>query len=198
MPRLLILYGSTHGQTAKIAEFLGHECQALGTPADVVRAGPDAPSPAGYAGVIVAASIHAGGYQRPVMRWVRTHASTLQGMRTAFLSVCLGVLEKEPKVAADLQRIKNEFAERTGWEPPIARFVAGALPWSRYNWLVKLVMRRIVARAGGDTDTSRDYEYTDWAELRSFLRSFVVSCGAQAVPLGVAEATRELRGVTVG
>jgi menaquinone-dependent protoporphyrinogen IX oxidase len=29
-------------------------------------------------------------------------------------------------------------------------------------------MGRIVARAGGDTDTSRDYEYTDWAALRAF------------------------------
>ena len=27
-------------------------------------------------------------------------------------------------------------------------------------------MKRIVRRAGGDTDTSRDYGYHDWADLR--------------------------------
>ena len=198
MPRLLIVYGTTHGQTAKIASFLGKECRALGAEADVVLAGPGSPGPEGYAGVIVAASVHAGGYQRPVMRWVRTHAQALHTLPTAFLSVCLGVLEKSDQTSADLQRIKNEFVRWTGWEPKIVRFVAGALPWSKYNWLVRMVMRRIVARAGGDTDTSRDYEYTDWADLRGFLRGLVVSCGAQAVPLGVAEARGELRGVAVG
>jgi menaquinone-dependent protoporphyrinogen oxidase len=34
-------------------------------------------------------------------------------------------------------------------------------------------MVRIVRKAGGDTDTSRDYEYTDWEELRGFARDFV-------------------------
>jgi menaquinone-dependent protoporphyrinogen oxidase len=33
-------------------------------------------------------------------------------------------------------------------------------------------MRRIVAKAGGDTDTSRDYEYTDWNQVRGFARDF--------------------------
>ena len=33
-------------------------------------------------------------------------------------------------------------------------------------------MRRIVARAHGDTDTSRDYEYTDWDDLRLFAQTF--------------------------
>ena len=27
------------------------------------------------------------------------------------------------------------------------------------------MMKRIVAKAGGDTDTSKDYVYTDWADL---------------------------------
>jgi menaquinone-dependent protoporphyrinogen oxidase len=29
-----------------------------------------------------------------------------------------------------------------------------------------------VASAGGDTDTSRDYEYTDWKDLREFTARF--------------------------
>ena len=33
-------------------------------------------------------------------------------------------------------------------------------------------MRRIVAKAGGDTDTTRDYEYTDWDDLWAFARAF--------------------------
>ncbi len=33
-------------------------------------------------------------------------------------------------------------------------------------------MRRIVASAGGDTDVSRDYCYTDWADVRGFAEEF--------------------------
>ena len=33
-------------------------------------------------------------------------------------------------------------------------------------------MKRIAAKAGGDTDTSRDYEYTDWADLQRFADRF--------------------------
>ena len=34
------------------------------------------------------------------------------------------------------------------------------------------MMRMIVGFAGGDTDTSRDYEYTDWKDLGAFVDAF--------------------------
>jgi len=33
-------------------------------------------------------------------------------------------------------------------------------------------MKRVVAKVAGDTDTTRDYEYTDWDDLRAFAREF--------------------------
>ncbi len=33
-------------------------------------------------------------------------------------------------------------------------------------------MRRIARKAGGDTDTSKDYEYTDWNDVRGFADRF--------------------------
>lgn len=33
-------------------------------------------------------------------------------------------------------------------------------------------MKRIAAKAGGETDTSHDYDYTDWADLRAFTHDF--------------------------
>jgi menaquinone-dependent protoporphyrinogen oxidase len=33
-------------------------------------------------------------------------------------------------------------------------------------------MKRIASASGGDTDTSRDYEYTDWKDLRDFVDRF--------------------------
>ena len=167
MPRILVVYGTTDGQTAKIAHAIGDTLRTHGTDADVVDAGTAVPGPEDYAAVVVAASVHAGGYQRSVRRWVRTHAQTLNAKPTAFVSVCLGVLQKEPEVQQELSAILDRFLTVSGWRPTVTKSVAGALPYTRYNLIKRLVMKRIVRKAGGDTDTSRDYEYTDWNDLRA-------------------------------
>ena len=173
MLNILVLYGTTDGQTAKIGRYLGDALRAEGVSAEVRDARTAAPAPAGYDAVIVAASVHAGGYQRSVRRWARQHAHILNEKPTAFLSVCLGVLQREPKVQQELAAILSRFFTATGWRATITKSVAGALPYSRYNWVKRWAMVRIVRKAGGDTDTSRDYEYTDWADLRGFARDFL-------------------------
>jgi menaquinone-dependent protoporphyrinogen oxidase len=172
MPRLLILYGSTDGQTAKIARFLADRLGTSGVSIDTVEAGTAPADPRDYAGVIVAASVHAGGHQRAVVRWVREHSAGLKGKPSAFLSVCLGVLQKDEEVQRDLEAIKARFVTLTEWEPPIYKPVAGALSYTRYGWLKRVLMRRMARKAGGATDVSRDHEYTDWADLRRFADAF--------------------------
>lgn len=125
-----------------------------------------------YDGAVVAASIHIGGYQRAVKRWVRAHADGLSRMPSAFVSVCLGILEPRQAARQEVERILQRFLDRGGWRPLMTKTVAGAVRYTRYNWLKKLVMKWIVAKAGGGTDTTRDYEYTDWDDLRAFAREF--------------------------
>ena len=174
MPRVLIVYGTTDGQTRKIAATLSGIFEHLGVHADVHHAKgiSAAIRPEDFDGVIVAASVHVGGYQRSVRRWVRAHAAALNRTPGAFLSVCLGVLEPAPGVQREVRAIAQRFLDGAGWLPTITKPVAGALPYTRYNVLTRWVMRRIVANGGGDTDTSRDYEYTDWDDLRTFARQF--------------------------
>jgi menaquinone-dependent protoporphyrinogen oxidase len=96
----------------------------------------------------------------------------LNAMPTAFISVCLGVLQHEPKVDRELQTIVAAFLRSTSWQPLETKVVAGALKYTRYNFVERWLMKRIVRKAGGDTDTSRDYEYTDWADLQLFADRF--------------------------
>jgi menaquinone-dependent protoporphyrinogen oxidase len=174
MSRILILYGTTDGHTAKIATRLGETFRALGCGVSVAHAGRVSTDawPERYDGIIVAASIHIGSYQRPVRRWVQAHAEQLSRMPSAFLSVCLAVLEKRPEVHQEVQDIILRFLRRTSWRPTVVKPVAGALPYTRYGWLKKRMMRRMVAKVSGDTDTTRDYEYTDWHDLDVFAREF--------------------------
>ena len=180
MTRILVFYGSTEGQTAKIAEVLAAQMRARGTEVDLVDAAAHCPAPDDYAAIVVAASVHAGGYQRKVGRWVRTHAAALHNRPTAFVSVCLGVLEHDPTVDRELKAIIDRFLAATGWQPDVMKIVAGALPYTKYNWFTRLVMKRIVRKAGGDVDTSRDYEYTDWDEVRRFAGEVVTMAEGRA------------------
>ena len=172
MPRILVVYGTTEGHTAKVAGAIAEALHRVGAVVDVTAGGEVAPAPDGYDAVIVAASVHAGRYQRSVEQWVRVHAAALSRQPAAFVSVCLGVLQKDPKVRQDLQAILDRFVATTGWRPTVAKFVAGALPYTRYGWIKRLVMKRIAAKAGGDTDTHHDFEYTDWNDLSHFAADF--------------------------
>lgn len=176
MLRVLIVFGTTDGHTARVATALAEECRRLGADVELVDAaairGPG-PYPDPFDRVIVAASIHIGGFQRPVRRWVHSHVESLQGKRTMFVSVCLAVLQKDPAVRQDLDRIVARFRAQTGWTPGEVVFVPGMLAYTRYGWLRRFVMRWIAGRVGGSTDTTRDHDYTDWAALRDQARRFL-------------------------
>lgn len=171
--RVLVLFGTGTGQTQKIAQALAKTLRSAELTVDVVNAAerPDL-NPDLYGGVIVAAPVRAGGYPKPVRRWVKARANALRDKPTAFVSVCLGVLEKNPRTDAELARIRQGFFTETGWEPTVTKVVAGALMYRQYNWFLRRIMKRIVARAHGDTDTSRNYEYTDWNDLEAFGREY--------------------------
>lgn len=185
MTHILIVYGTTDGHTRKIAQVLAENLRAEFCSVDIVDAAGMLRrlSPESYDGVIVAASVHIGNYQRAVANWVRAHATMLNIMPTAFLSVCLTVLENGTKQRQEILRIMRRLLDQSGWRPTITKLVAGALLYTRYNWLKRMLMKRIVANACSDTDTTCDYEYTDWNDLRSFSRDFAELTANRAVEM---------------
>lgn len=173
MTRVLVLYGTTDGHTRQVADVISETLALGGFDTDVIQAGTIDPQLREYAGTIVAASVHAGRYQKDVELWVRAHARELAGMPTAFVSACLAIAHKPgAKALADLDEIVARFVTTTGWKPTVIKHVAGALLYTRYNVFKRWLLKRIVAQQGGPTDTSKDYDYTDWADLRAFADVF--------------------------
>ena len=186
MSRVLILYGTSEGQTGKIARAIAASLIVRGIDADIVQAGTRDPRPCHYSGVIVAGSLHAGGYQKPVAKWIRAHLAEFGTQPTAFVSVCLAVLSKQEKARDEARDIPRRFVDGLGWHPTVIKVVAGALPYTKYNIFMRWIMKRIVSEAGGDTDTSRDYEYTDWQDLRDFAARFAALVSPAMTPAAVA------------
>ncbi|HUL50479.1 MAG TPA: flavodoxin domain-containing protein [Gemmatimonadales bacterium] len=185
MPRVLIVYGTTDGHTQKIAEAVADTFAAEQWEATAVNARHASPdlAPETYDRVVIAGSVRGGRYQHALRRWVRRHAGALNHAHTAFLSVCLAVLEQRAEVQQRLHAIMERFFDETGWRPSVSKIVAGALPYTRYGWLTKRIMKHLVAKAGGDTDTSRDYVYTDWEDLRRFTLRFARTQERSPAPL---------------
>lgn len=56
----------------------------------------------------------------------------------------------------------------TGWKPSAARSFSGAVTYTRYSWLTRQLLRAINRRKGLPTDTSRDWDFTEWNEVERF------------------------------
>lgn len=171
MARTLVVYASIDGHTTRVAKRVAERLLQSGDSV-VLRAVDDAPGQLDeFTAVIVGGAIRYGHYPRTLESWVRTHRPALAARPNAFFSVCLsaGGPGARPRTA---QGYIEEFRARTGWEPRTVASFAGALLYRRYNPFIRFMMRLIVGMAGGDTDTSRDYEYTDWAAVERFAVEF--------------------------
>ena len=171
MSRILILHASSHGSTRAIAGAIASRLIELGHEADLrdlLAKGAPVPAPAGYDAVVIGARVHGGKHPEQVMRYVHEHGRELAGMPSAFFSVSLSAASRDSKGRQAAEGLLEQFCETTGWRPRHRASFAGTLAYTRYNWLTRFVMKRISARSGGSTDTSRDHEYTDWSQVALF------------------------------
>jgi menaquinone-dependent protoporphyrinogen oxidase len=173
MSKLLIVYGTTDGHTRRIAQRIadvgkefGHTPFVVDAAARPVLARSDADA------IIVCAPIRKQRHPKAVRDFVRINRRLLQHLPSAFFSVSLSVAggdEKGPR------KIVDAFLKETGWHPAMVRLVAGALMYRRYGWWTRRVMQLIAWRAGGDTDTRHNYEYTDWQRLAEDVEEFLLA-----------------------
>jgi len=171
MASVLVAFASHDGQTRKIAERIATVLRARRHAVELLDLGRTAPRTldlSRFQAVVIGSPIRAQGYLRPVLRFVRTHRAQLERLPTLFLSVGLAVLSKIGDGRAQTMRIVEKLVAETGWHPGRIELVAGALKYTRYNFLVRFLMRRISRKEGGETDTSRDHEYTDWTAVDRF------------------------------
>lgn len=181
MTNIAVLYGTTEGQTAKIAQHVGARVREAGHRVDILHvADLDPDFDLGiYAGVIAGASIHEGHHQRYVIKWIKDHHEALSRVPTAWFSVCLAINSPNENERDDARKFPSQIPEHTGLTPTMSTVFAGALKYTQYNWLKRVVMKQISKREGGSTDTTHDHEYTDWNAVDTFTDDFLAHVTAK-------------------
>lgn len=169
MSSVLIIYGTGEGQTAKIAERIattiserGHETNAVN-----VQDRPDQFILDEYDAVIVGASIHVGKHQDEIRTFVSDNQDALEGMPTAFFQVSLSSASEEKREEA--AGYVESFITETGWHPDRIGQFGGALRFSEYEFLKRLMMKQIAKDLlDEERGSNGDVEFTVWDAVDAF------------------------------
>lgn len=172
---VLIIYGTTEGQTRKIAGFMADRVRERGNDVTLIDS-TDLPKrfDIGSFDVIMAAgSVHQGHHQASLFQFVRDHLKDLQDKPTAFVSVSLSMASEDDADRRDAAECADRFLDVAGWTPTVTHLVAGALRYTRYDFFKGWILKTIASAKGASTDTSKDHEFTDWQDLDAFVDAFL-------------------------
>ena len=172
--KVLILYGTTEGQTRKIAEFVANRLRDRGDAVTLTDAA-DAPwdlRPSDFEAAILAGSLHAGIYQSSLIHFARKHHEQLKGMRALFLSVSLSAAGKDPDELKGIAVCADRFRNETGWTNAEVHHVAGAFRFAEYDFFKRWVMKIIAWERNLQTGGVVELELTDWDGLAKIVDDF--------------------------
>lgn len=179
-PKYLMLYSTTDGHTKTImdtiAKQLADETKARCDVVDIKDG--NSYVLAHYEKVLLGASIRYGHFSAAFINYVKQHHSELSVMPSAFFSVNL-TARKSDKNTAMTNVYTRKFLNQSPWSPQLVGVFAGALWYPRYNFFDRVLIQLIMKVTGGETDSTKEIVYTDWAAVRRF------ACDFAALPLTV-------------
>lgn len=174
MAKVLIVFGSGEGQTARVAEFVGERLRSQGHEVDIFKGKrlPRGFDISRYAAIIVAASVRAMKYQKYIVRFTQAYSAQLAAVPSAFVSVSMAQVNADKGKGGFPQKWLDHFIQETGWQPARFASFAGALAYRKYNIFTRFAMKKVAKQNGLPTDTSRNHEFTDWDAVRRFADEF--------------------------
>lgn len=169
--KALILYSSRDGQTREIAARMAQALapQQLCDVIDLLEA--DKVEWSQYDRVLIGASIRYGHFHPALIKFVSQHKAELQQRVSGFFSVNL-TARKADKCTPVTNAYTRKFLEQSPWQPDCCAVFAGALRYPRYRWFDRIMIQLIMRMTGGETDTSKEVEYTDWDKVAVFAQDF--------------------------
>jgi menaquinone-dependent protoporphyrinogen oxidase len=124
------------------------------------------PAPDGFEAVVIGSRVEIGRHANAVLDYVRDYREVLERMPTAFFSVSMAASNEG--AGPDPSGYLTDMFAKLDWKPSCSVALAGGLPYRKYGWVTRWIMKRISKSAGHSTDTTRNHEATDWKKVREF------------------------------
>ncbi len=173
MKKVLCLYSTTDGQTIKICkhiqkQLVGYQSELLDlhnvSQVDFHQ----------YDRVIIGASIRYGRLNQKLYQFIDRNLAQLQSSKVAFFCVNLTARkEAQKKDTPEGSVYIKTFLKKSSWKPELIGVFAGALRYPKYKWFDRVCIQLIMKITGGETDISKEVEYTNWKKVALFAMSVV-------------------------
>jgi len=174
--KALILYSSRDGQTREIAAFIANQLKAQQECDTINILHADNIEWAKYDRVLIGASIRYGHFHPKVEKFVKQHLQALKQRPSGFFSVNL-TARKPEKRTPQTNAYTRKFLLSSPWQPDCCAVFAGALRYPRYGFFDRFMIQLIMRMTGGETDASKEVEYTDWEQVTRFTYEFAALSG---------------------
>lgn len=182
MKKILLAYATVEGQTEKIAAAIRDQLAAAG--ADVtllhVREAKETPEPdlPSFDLLVFGASVHMQKIEKEMAAFIERHQDIIRDKARSLFVVSMAAASNDPaERKKSLDVIRQSVRRQVPVEFEDEEMIAGALMYTKYNWLVRWIMKRISAKEGGSTDTTRDQEYTDWKQVAAYAARLAAQTG---------------------
>lgn len=169
--KILLVYGSTEGQTRKIAKFCaarlgdnGHDVDIRDSRRRMVDL-----DLSEFGMVILAGSVHQTTHQESLANFTIAHRKTLKNVPTLLISVSLAIAFGNGE--AEARGYAESFCDYVGFKPNDVLLVAGALKYDEYDYYMNQIVEHVVLENRGKIQGDR--EFTDWDKLGDALDAFV-------------------------
>jgi len=167
-----IYYVSRHGQTDKIAHFLGDCFTNRGWDVyvtDLHDGAAGTPEVSNFSAVLIGAPMYMHRFPKSIRAFILENRPELMARpSTGFFSTCLTATPGTHDAYLESLVPVQHFLDEVSWTPDWIASFPGALNYKEYNPLLRRIMRNISRKEGGPTDTSKDFELTRWEEVMRF------------------------------
>lgn len=172
MTKALLLYSSHDGQTLKIMQSIDkslneYQCDLVDLhQAALIKIEQ-------YDKVLIGASIRYGHLNRKLYQFIEENFQALERIDAAFFCVNLTARkEQQQKDTPQGSAYIKTFLKKSKWQPKLIGVFAGALNYPQYGFFDKHMIRLIMKLTGGETDTLKSIEYTNWEKVALFAETF--------------------------
>lgn len=170
MKRILVLYFTRGGHTAKIANAIAQQLILRGAQVDLVDINSEAATGlnwADYQLVALGACVLYGTYDKSVFHFIEQHLQALNALPSSFF--CVNVVARNPeKRIPENNKYLQKFITLSPWTPVDLKIIAGKVDYPAWPWYDRLMIQLIMKITKGPTDPKAVIDYTNWEDVKVY------------------------------